>query len=49
MVYNSLFGSEVVMWCLEVIKHINKPKKEEKPYKEKESQTEPRKDQTSSS
>jgi hypothetical protein len=37
------------MWCLEVIKHMNKPKKEEVPKKEEESKTEPRKDQTSPS
>ena len=36
------------MWCLEVIKHMNKPKTpkdEEKPDKEEESKTEPREDQ----
>ena len=33
------------MWCLEVIKHMNKPKKEDKPEKEEESKTEPREDQ----
>jgi len=32
------------MWCLEVIKHMNKPKP-----REEESQPEPREDQTSSS
>lgn len=42
------------MWCLEVIKHMNKPKpkktEEENPdQKKEESQTEPRKDQVSPS
>jgi len=37
------------MWCLEVIKHMNKPKAPkdgEKPEKEGESKTEPREDKT---
>ncbi len=41
------------MWCLEVIKHMNKPKpkktEEENPDQKEDSQTEPRKDQVSPS
>lgn len=40
------------MWCLEVIKHMNKPKpkkKKEKSDTEDKSKTEPREDQTSPS
>ena len=40
------------MWCLEVIKHMNKPKPKKeggKPDKEEESKTEPREDQASPS
>ena len=42
------------MWCLEVIKHMNKPKaqkpeEEKSEQKKEESQAEPREDHTSSS